>query len=97
MSKMERYISLLNEILAEINKEKNSLNSVWDRGILENFIESEIKELLCFAEKNEVYFKYGKSQRKLESAYIISDTHLPLNKTTLGEKIIELQLLYYKL
>ncbi len=61
---------------------------------MENVVLPEIQELLTYALKGKVLFKYGKQKRLLESSYLKSDSLERLDDTTLGEKIGELQKLY---
>lgn len=96
---MEKYIKLLQSIIIEIAKEINNIDSVWSkeyRDIIMQVVEPEINKLLGYAKNGEVYFKYGKKQRMLESTYCIIDNIL-LGKTVLGNKILELQEIYNKL
>lgn len=95
MNKVEKFKKILQEVLFEIEKEKNNPKSIWKPAV--GFIECEICELLSHAQNGEVYFKYGKKQRMLESTYFMTDTFEPVGKTILGEKILEVQKLYDKL
>ena len=53
--------------------------------------------LLHAAKLGEVYFKYGKKQRMLESAYLVLDSCDGLGDTPLGKKILELQTVYSRI
>lgn len=97
MSKLEKFIQLLREILFEADKEKNSPRSIWRVSLLDNIVVPEISELLKYAQGGEIYFKNGKKQSMLQSSYYITDEMAPLDKTSLGRKILELQQLYRKL
>jgi len=72
----------------------NGEKSGWDYGQLQNIVYSEMNELLSHAIKGEIYFKYGKKQRMLESTYLLTDSLKDINQTPLGEKILILQHLY---
>ena len=56
-----------------------------------------MKELYNHFVNGEVFFKYGKKQRMLESTYIITDSIRNLSNTSLGKEIIKLQEKYNKL
>ena len=56
-----------------------------------------MKELHNHLVNGEVFFKYGKKQRMLESTYIITDSIRNLSNTSLGKEIIKLQEKYNKL
>ena len=97
MEKLEQLINLLGEIIecveAESVKIRSGQPSQWEVNQLD-VVRIEISELLSFALKGKVFFKYGKGQRMLESTYLITDSLSELNKTPLGRKIAELQKLY---
>lgn len=101
MKKLEQFINLLREIteLAEIESERihSGQPSKWKADQLDDVVRPEINELLSYALKGKVRFKYGKKQRLLESTYIITDSFTELNTTLLGSKIITLQDLYRSL
>ena len=80
MQKLDQFINILNEILVYAE--------------MENVVCPEINELLSFALKGKVFFKYGKKQRMLESTHLITDSLSALDKTPLGSKILELQKLF---
>lgn len=98
MQKLDRFISTLYEILAYIEMESAQIrlghSSGWNQKQLECVIRPEIDELLLFALRGEVHFKYGKKQRMLESTHLILDSLSALDKTPLGSKILELQKLF---
>ena len=98
MQKIEQFINVLKEILAYAEMESTKINSgyfsEWDQKQIENVVCPEINELLSFALKGKVLFKYGKKQRMLESTYLITDSLSELEKTPLGSKILELQELF---
>ena len=97
MEKLEQLINLLSEIIdcveAEFVKIHSGQPSQWEVNQLD-VVRLEISELLSFALKGKVFFKYGKGQRMLESTYLITDSLFELNITLLGRKISELQELY---
>ncbi len=62
-----------------------------------SMVEEEISELYTHFQKGEVYFKYGKKQRMLQSTYLLTDDMNGLSKTPLGEELLHLQTLYQKL
>lgn len=101
MRKLERFINLLNEIIECVEAESAKINSghpsQWARNQLDIVIRPEISELLSFAIKGKVYFKYGKRQRMLESTYLVTDSLSKLDITPLGRKVLELQKLYNSL
>ena len=53
-----------------------------------------MNELKLHADRGDVYYKYGKKQRMLESTYLITDSLNALDSTSLGRKIILLQDMY---
>ena len=98
MQKLDQFIKILNEILVYAEMESTKINSgyfsKWNQKQLENVVCPEINELLSFALKGKVFFKYGKKQRMLESTHLITDSLSALDKTPLGSKILELQKLF---
>ena len=56
-----------------------------------------MEELYTHFKNGEVFFKYGKKQRMLESTYIMTDSIRNLSNTSLGKEIIKLQEKYNKL
>ena len=78
----------------ESTKINSGYFSKWNKKQLENVVCPEINELLSFALKGKVFFKYGKKQRMLESTHLITDSLSALDKTPLGSKILELQKLF---
>lgn len=101
MNKLELLISRLKDIIECARQEQNKINvgeiSKWNTQQLKNFILPEMNELLVYALKGQIFFKYGKSQRLLETTYLMTDSLDNLNETILGEKITELQKLYNSL
>lgn len=101
MRKLEQFINLLSEIIEYTEMEAARINSGhpsrWESNQLDGVVRPEISELLSFALKGKVFFKYGKRQRMLESTYLITDSFSALDKTPLGRKVLELQKLYNSL
>ncbi len=98
MDRIQMFVVKLREVVELIEQECNSIDagkvSKWNKNQLENAILPEIQEILTFALKGEILFKYGKRQRLLVSTYILSDSLENLCNISLGEKIIELQKMY---
>ena len=98
MEKKSLFICLLVNILDCAEEEKNAIlngkSSLWNLEQIQKVIIPEISELLSYANKCKIYFKYGKKQRLLESSYLITDSLNDLSHTALGECILRLQNLY---
>ncbi|MBE6536814.1 MAG: hypothetical protein E7673_02555 [Ruminococcaceae bacterium] len=98
MEKNNLFICLLTETLKCANEEKkvilNGKLSLWNLEQIQKVIIPEISELLSYANKGEIYFKYGKKKRLLESSYLITDSLKDLSRTPLGEYVLKLQNLY---
>ena len=92
------FIKSLIAVLECAEKEKNVIldgkESLWNLEQIQKVIVPEISELLSYANKGKIYFKYGKKQRLLESSYLITDSLNDLSHTALGECILRLQNLY---
>ncbi|MCH5155840.1 MAG: hypothetical protein J1F69_04465 [Clostridiales bacterium] len=92
------YIRALDSVYQELKVEKEKINdgqdSLWTLDALMNVVQPEIKQLLVFAGKGEVYYKYGSNHRKLESAYFLEESPNELSQTDLGRSILELQDIY---
>ena len=101
MRKLEQFINLLCEIIecteAESARIYSGHPSQWEINQLDGIVRPEVNELLSFALKGKVFFKYGKRQRMLESTYLITDSFSALDKTPLGRKVLDLQKLYNSL
>ena len=67
---------------------------MWNLEQIQKVIVPEISELLSYANKGKIYFKYGKEQRLLESSYLITDSLNDLSHIALGECVLRLQNLY---
>lgn len=69
MQKLDQFINILNEILVYAEMESTKINpgyfSKWNQKQLENVVCPEINELLSFALKGKVFFKYGKNNECL--------------------------------
>ena len=98
MKKNNLFICSLVDILDCAEKEKNAIldgkESLWNLEQIQKVIVPEISELLSYANKGKIYFKYGKKQRLLESSYLITDSLNDLSHTALGECVLRLQNLY---
>ncbi len=101
MKKMTLYINTLNKVLQgicnELERIATGADSPWSSSVLTDVIRPEIEELLDYADKGEIFFKYGKKQRLLQATYIMIDSLQPLFQTDLGQSISALQKLYYHL
>lgn len=101
MKNITTLICILKEIVECVRHECDSIDagkaSKWNKDQLEHVVLPEVHELLKYALRGKILFKYGKKQRLLESSYIMTDSLEILNDTTLGEKIIELQNYYNSL
>ena len=98
MKKNNLFICLLVDILDCAKKEENTIldgkDSLWNLEEIQKVIVPEISELLSYANKGKIYFKYGRKQRVLESSYLIIDSLNNLSHTALGECVLRLQNLY---
>ena len=90
-------VEQLKNILNSIEEEINTENSIWDKEQLIFIVKPEIQELYTHFANGNVFFKYGKKQRMLESTYIMTDSIKNLQNTSLGKEIIKLQEKYNKL
>ncbi len=98
MKNINIFIGLLVSVLEYAEKEKSIIcdgkTSQWSYDQIQSVILPEIKELLSYANKDVIYFKYGKKQRLLESSYLITDSLKNLSHTDLGKAILDLQCFY---
>ena len=98
MKKNNLFICLLVGVLECAEKEKKAILdgklSLWNLEQIQKVIIPETSELLSYANKGKIYFKYGKKQRLLESSYLITDSLNDLSHTSLGEYVLKLQNLY---
>ena len=101
MNKINYYISALVSAIECAEQERTNIrkgcDSLWNYDQIINVVLPELTELLSYAKQGELFFKYGKKQRMLESSYIITDSMQDLNHTTLGGKLQELQKAYSSL
>ncbi len=92
------FIKSLIAVLNCAEKEKNTIYSknvsLWNYEQIDKVIIPEIRELLSYAYKGEIYFKYGKKKKILESSHLITASSNDLVHTALGECILKLQNLY---
>lgn len=98
MKKNNLFICLLGDILDCAEKERSAIIdgklSLWNLEQIQKVIIPEISELLSYANKGIIHFKYGRKQRLLESSYLITDSLNDLSHTALGKCILKLQNLY---
>ena len=89
------YIEILNDIIGLAHHEfaaiRNSGISKWNADQLEQIVIPEMNELLQYASKGELFLKYGKQQRLLESTYLLTDSLNEISNTPLGIQIRKLQ------
>ena len=90
-------VEQIKRVLNSIEEEIKSENSIWNKEQLISVVKPEMKELYNHFVNREVFFKYEKKQRMLESTYIITDSIRNLSNTSLGKEIIKLQEKYNKL
>ena len=95
---MNSFVKSLIAVLDCAEKEKKAIldgkKSLWNLEQIQKVIVPEISELLSYASKGEIYFKYGRKQRLLESSYLITDSLNDLSNTALGKCVLRLQNLY---
>ena len=95
------YLRALNNVTQELKIEKEKLrggqDSLWTLDALMTVVQPEFKQLLIFASKGEVFFKYGSDHRQLESTVFILSSPEELSKTDLAKSILEFQDLYNSL
>lgn len=98
MKKLDTFIGLLNCVIKCAEQEKSRIckneESSWNYDQIQGVVLPEMNELLLHANQGNLYFKYGKKQRLLESTYIITDSMKDLTNTELGKKVMELQKMY---
>lgn len=92
------FTCLLTDVLKDAENEKRLIldgkASRWSKEQIQNVVIPEMSELLDYAGKGEIHFKYGRKQRLLESSYLITDSANSLTDTVLGKNILKLQKLY---
>lgn len=92
---LEEYKEILEEIIGlaqhEISVINNGGTSDWWINHLEGVILPEAEELLKYILEGQLFLKYGKDQRLLESTYAITEWIIPVAYTPLGRLICRLQ------
>ncbi|MBQ7248341.1 MAG: hypothetical protein IJS22_09670 [Lachnospiraceae bacterium] len=97
MKNLTDFLVLLDQILneAEIEKRKAiQCDSNWEARDLIKIVIPEMTDLRKHAENGEIYFRFGRRQRMLESTYLITDSLKPIGCTPLGQMIAQLQDMY---
>ena len=93
---LEEYKEILDNIIVLAHYEaaviRNGGESCWDLNLLEKCVIPEIAELQQYVLSGELFLKYGKQQRLLESTYMMTDSLNMLNNTPLGIQISILQI-----
>ncbi len=96
--KTKCYKNQLYKVLNAAKEEESQIclggESKWDYEQIHSVVIPEMEELLMHMENGEVFFKYGKQQRLLESSYLITDSLDCLCETKLGKEILGLQTIY---
>lgn len=91
----EEYKELLANIIdlanLEVSSSKNGGTACWDIVQLERVVIPEMSELFRYLLSGVLFLKYGKQQRLLESAYLMTDSLNMLGDTPLGIQIRNLQ------
>jgi len=92
---LEEYRILVESIIAlaqhEVTMISNGGSSSWSVNQLNHIVIPETDELIQHLMQGELFLKYGKRQRLLESMYLITDSHEMLSSTPLGIQIRKLQ------
>ena len=70
---------------------RNGGESCWELALLDKCVIPEMAELQQYALCGELFLKYGKQQRMLESTYMMTDSINMLNQSPLGIQIGRLQ------
>lgn len=91
----EEYKEILDSIIALAHHEvaiiRNGGISCWNGDQLERIVITEMVELRQYLLRGELFLKYGKQQRLLESTYLLTDSLYMLSNTPLGLQISNLQ------
>lgn len=91
----EEYKEILDNIIGfahhEVTTIRNGGISCWNADQLERVVIPEMIELLQYLLRGELFLKYGKRQRLLESTYLLTDSLNMLSNTPLGVQIRTLQ------
>ena len=100
MVDLEEYKVLLESIITLAQHEAtiicNGGSSRWNMDQLNHIVIPESTELIQHLMQNELFLKYGKRQRLLESTYLLSDSLEMLSSTSLGMQITKLQTKIFK-
>ena len=92
---LEEYKMLLESIITLAQQEVTIISiggsSRWNVNQLNHIVIPETTELIQHLMKGELFLKYGKSQRLLESMFLITDSLEMLGSTPLGIQIRKLQ------
>ena len=92
---LKEYKEILENIIDLVEHEisfiTNGGTSDWYFNHLEGVILPEAKELLEYILKGQLFLKYGRNQRLLESTYMLTDWIIPVDYTPLGILIRKLQ------
>ena len=91
----EEYKQILDDIIGfahhEVTIIRNGGISCWNVDQLERVVIPEMIELRQYLLRGELFLKYGKQQRLLESTYLLTDSLNMLSNTPLGLQIRKLQ------
>ena len=91
----EEYKEILDSIIGLANHEVNIIrkggSSYWNANQLERVVIPEMIELLRYMLRGDLFLKYGKQQRLLESTYLLTDSVNMLSRTLIGIQIRRLQ------
>ena len=94
---MELLIEVLESARDEAKIIETGGSSPWRIEQINGIVFPEMNQIMDYARKGIVFFKYGKKQRMLESTYLLTDSIFQLNTTPLGRKILKLQSFYNSL
>lgn len=92
---LEEYKKLLETIISLTHNEvtiiSKGIASDWELSQLDGVVLPEMNELMQYLDRGQLYLKYGRHQRLLESAYILTDSLKTITDTQLGVHITMLQ------
>lgn len=92
---LKEYREMLANIINLAEREtkiiKEGGKSAWNVGQLERIVIPEMTEIQRYLLGGKLFLKYGKQQRLLESAYMLTDSIESLSHTPLGAQICKLQ------
>lgn len=101
MDKLDLFTQHLKDSISCAEKECSIIAeggiSEWSNNHLQNVVLPELNMLLSYALKGIIYFKHGKKQRMLESAYLLTDSFQNRGASDLGASLSKLQKIYYSL